>query len=293
MMTPPHRRSAIPYELKNTKLNLMVHEWGAVGAAHVVVCAHGLSRNGRSFDVLASELSKTHRVLCPDFPGRGHSDWFDSAAHYNLENYCVAMQAMLTHCQVRSYDWVGTSMGGLVGMALAADAIEPMQRFVINDVGPHMERAALERIAKKMALPLPAFDSYETFFHAVQGSLASFGPLTIEQQHHLIRTSCHENRAGQWVFNMDPQIGLAFVNTVYSPEPDLWPLWQANSHPTLVLRGEHSGLLSCETVTKMCQLGSQIQSHEVPATGHAPMLMDEATISVVCEFLRQPKPVYS
>ena len=139
MIPKPHRRLNVAFPVDGVLKHMAVHEWGHARNPRVAVCVHGLSRNGRDFDLLADALASNHRVLCPDVPGRGESDWFASADHYTIPHYIQAMNAMLTEFSVQTYDWVGTSMGGLIGMVMASSTLiapsSKMRRFVINDNG--------------------------------------------------------------------------------------------------------------------------------------------------------------
>ena len=285
MIPTPHRQLSIPFSLHHTVHNLVVHEWGDAANPKVIICAHGLSRNGRDFDVIAHALASTHRVLCPDVPGRGLSDWLPTAGDYVVPTYANVMQQMLAHLNIARYSWLGTSMGGLIGMVLAATPGNGMQRFVCNDVGPDIERAALERIGVYMGMRPPVFDSYEHLYRASLLAINSFGPLTDAQKHHIVSTSCSQGEDGKWRYTSDPKIGEAFVLALQQPPVDLWPLWSAIRRPTFVLRGEHSDLLSRATFTRMLQSRPEVSGHEVVATGHAPMMMDTETINIVKQFL--------
>jgi pimeloyl-ACP methyl ester carboxylesterase len=236
--------------------------------------------------VIANALSATHRVLCPDVPGRGLSDPLPSAKDYVIPVYAQIMQQMLIQMQIKHYDWIGTSMGGLIGMVVAATPGNTMRSFVCNDVGPSIERAALERIGVYMGMRPPAFESYEQLYRASLLAINSFGPLSDEQKDHIVRTSCARGDDGKWRYTSDPKIGEAFVAALAQPAADLWPLWNAIRTPTLVLRGEHSDLLSAETFVRMKAERTNVATHEVANTGHAPMMMDGPTIDVVTEFIR-------
>ena len=264
---------------------MVVHEWGDPQNENVIICAHGLSRNGRDFDVIAESLSATHRVLCPDVPGRGLSEWLPSATHYVIPTYVEAMRQMFTQLRLKRYDWIGTSMGGLIGMVIAATPGNHMKRYVCNDVGPEIERAALERIGAYMGMRPPAFESYEQLYRASLLAISSFGPLTDEQKHHIVRTSCACGEDGKWRYTSDPKIGEAFVIALAQPSVDLWPLWRSIKHPTLVLRGEHSDLLSSATLAKMAAGRAHVHAHVVADTGHAPMLLDAGTNAIVKQFI--------
>jgi pimeloyl-ACP methyl ester carboxylesterase len=280
--TGPHAESG-----QDTTRRMAVHDWGDVTNQNVLVCVHGLSRNGRDFDVIADALSDRYRVLCPDVIGRGESDWYASATEYAIPNYVAAMMKMLGDLAIKEYDWIGTSMGGLIGMAMAALPNSGMRRFVINDVGPEIERAALERIAVYMSARPPAFPDYISLFNAAQPAIAPFGPLTEEQKHHIIATSCRKREDGMWEFKADPKIGEAFVAGLKAPAVDLWPMWSSIKIETLILRGRSSDLLSESTMSKMCSSAQFCRGITIEGTGHAPMLMDAPTIAQVREFLLQ------
>jgi pimeloyl-ACP methyl ester carboxylesterase len=262
-----------------------VHDWGDITNQRVLVCVHGLSRNGRDFDVIASALSEHYRVLCPDVIGRGESDWYATASEYAIPNYVAAMQTMLSALAIGQYDWIGTSMGGLIGMVFAATPNSGMRRFVINDIGPEIERAALERLAVYLSARPPTFPDYIALFNTAQLAIAPFGPLTDEQKHHIVATSCRKREDGLWEFKPDPKIAEAFVAGLNAPPVDLWPLWSGNELKTLILRGRSSDLLSESTISKMLSLARFTRAITVEDTGHAPMLMDNATIAQVREFL--------
>ncbi len=292
MIPKPHRRATVQFSLGKDEgaihRVMVVHDWGDERNPNVVICVHGLSRNGRDFDVIADALSNDYRVLCPDVPGRGESDWLASADQYVIANYAVAIHAMLIELGVQRYDWIGTSMGGLIGMAMAFSAAgyeSAMKRFVINDVGPEIERTALLRIAAYMGRP-PTFPSFPTLFAATLPAILPFGPLTEEARQHIVRTSCQQRTDGLWEFKTDPKIGEAFVAAVNQPAVDLWPLWQGLTQPTLVLRGEYSDLLSPETLTKMVSTRANVQSLVIADTGHAPMMWDAPTIAHIQQFLK-------
>ena len=286
MIAKPHRRSNVAFPVDGALKHMAVHEWGDAKNPRVVVCVHGLSRNGRDFDVLADALCGDYRVLCPDVPGRGESDWLASADHYAIPIYIQAMNAMLSEFGVQAHDWVGTSMGGLIGMVMAASPGSKIRRFVINDIGPVIERVSLERIASYVGKSL-LFPTYMALFDAVQPINAGFGPLSDEQKHHIVKTSVQQRADGQWEFKTDPKIGDAFRAGLAQPATDMWPLWSAIKQPVLILRGVNSDLLSAATLEKMVAMHPGAQSITITDTGHAPMIMDEPTINAVKQFLLQ------
>jgi pimeloyl-ACP methyl ester carboxylesterase len=284
MIPTPHRKRSIAFTINDQTRHMAVHEWGEPRNPRVLVCVHGLSRNGRDFDVIADALCNEYRVLCPDIPGRGESDWLASADQYVIPNYVIAVRAMLHDLGVQRYDWIGTSMGGLIGMMFAAGAISTMRRFVLNDVGPVIEREALVRIAQYVGRA-PLFPDYPSLFAASQPAIEPFGPLSEEQRHHIIQTSCQKRVDGQWEFKADPKIGDAFRAALAAPPVDLWPLWESIMQPTLILRGAFSDLLSPDTVETMLRTHLHSQAVTIANTGHAPMMMDASTTVRIKKFL--------
>jgi pimeloyl-ACP methyl ester carboxylesterase len=287
MIPKPHRRNNVAVPLGGVLKHMAVHEWGDEKNPRVVICVHGLSRNGRDFDVLADALSRDCRVLCPDIPGRGESDWLASAEQYAIPVYAQFIAAMLTEFGIKQYDWVGTSMGGLIGMLMAVTPGNAMRKFVINDVGPVIERVALDRIGNYVGRN-PIYPSYEALFAAAQPFLSTFGPLSEEEQHHMIGTSVQRRTDGQWEYKMDPKIGDAFRATLAAPEVDLWPLWNAVKQPALILRGAQSDLLSVATLEKMLGTHPNARAITLEKTGHAPALMDAPTVAAIQQFLSEP-----
>ncbi len=287
MIAKPHRRSNVAVPMGGVLKHMAVHEWGDEKNPRVVICVHGLSRNGRDFDVLADALSRDYRVLCPDVPGRGESDWLASAEQYVIPVYAQFMRAMLTEFGIQQYDWVGTSMGGLIGVVMAITPGSTMCKFVINDIGPVIERIALDRIGNLVGRN-PVYPSYELLFAAAQPYLATFGPLTEQDQHHIVATSVQRRADGQWEYKMDPKIGDAFRATFAAPEVDLWPLWAAVKQPALILRGAQSDLLSVATLEKMVAVHPNARAITLANTGHAPALMDVPTVTAIAQFLSEP-----
>jgi pimeloyl-ACP methyl ester carboxylesterase len=278
---------------QGTLLNLGPHgfhrtryfEWGDPSNPRVVVCVHGLTRNGRDFDALARALAPSFRVLCPDVVGRGLSDWLPHKQDYGYPLYLSDMTALIARSNVQSVYWVGTSMGGLIGMMLAAQASTPIQKLVINDVGPLVPKAALERLAMYVG-KAPSFESVDGYERYLRQVAAPFGPLTDEQWRHLAQTSSRRNDDGSIGPAYDPGIANAFSGPLQ--DVVLWPLWDAISCPTLVLRGAQSDLLLSETASEMTRRGPKAQLKEFDGVGHAPALMVADQIDVVCDFFLAP-----
>ena len=274
-------------------------EWNATGNPdhpHVLVCVHGLTRQSRDFDVLAQHLAPHMRVVCPDVVGRGHSDWLANPAHYQVPQYAADMLALLAQLHANSpitrLDWVGTSMGGLIGMALAGQPLLPaplpLARLVLNDVGPALEWAALSRIASYVGQN-PRFDSVEQGAEALWRISSGFGPHSQQEWLALSRPMLRPRDDGGWGLHYDPAIGQAFQHMTPESAPTaeqaLWQLYDQISARTLVLRGAQSDLLSAATARAMTERGPRAQLVEFAAVGHAPTLVTPDQVAVVSRFL--------
>src|SRR5262245_9589634 len=280
-------------------------EWGDPQAERIVICVHGLTRNGRDFDALAQALQPDFRVVCPDVAGRGRSDWLPSWEGYGYPQYCADMTNLIARVTAhpapggvlgrlaraiggdprpRRIYWVGTSMGGIIGMLLASHTNNPIHKLVINDVGAIVPRAALERIALYVGKD-PRFRTLEEIETMLRLVLAPFGTLTDAQWRHLAETSAKRHDDGSWGLRYDPAIGSAFRGPF--GDVDLWQYWDAVTCPTLLLRGAQSDLLLKETAVAMTLRGPKPRLVEFEGVGHAPPLMAEDQIRVVREFLME------
>ena len=258
-------------------------EWGARDAPRTAVCVHGLTRNGRDFDALAAALAGAGwRVICPDMVGRGDSDWLGNAADYGYPQYLQDVTALLARLDVEEVDWIGTSMGGLIGMALAAAEETPIGRLVLNDVGPLIPEAALRQIGRYLGLDL-AFASLEDLERHLRKIHAPFGALTDEQWRHLATHGARRSGAA-WRLHYDPRIRAPFEAQL-DGDVDLWSLWDRIAVPTFVLRGADSTLLQPETAAAMRGRGPKAEVATVPDVGHAPALMDGGQIATVAGWL--------
>ena len=261
------------------------YEWGDADNPRVVVCAHGLTRNGRDFDALALALAPRFRVVCPDVAGRGLSQWLPYKQDYGYPLYLADMAAILARTGADQVSWVGTSMGGLIGMMLAGQAETPIQRLLLNDVGPFIPRAALERLAIYVG-KAPNFATLEELERYLRIVMAPFGALSDEQWHHLAVHSSLRNDDGSLSLSYDPAISNAFAGPLQ--DVALWPVWDAICCPTLVVRGADSDLLLRTTAEEMTQRGPRAQLVEFAGVGHAPALMAEDQIAAVRDFLESP-----
>jgi pimeloyl-ACP methyl ester carboxylesterase len=261
-------------------------EWGDPANARVAVCVHGLTRNARDFDVLAERLSETHRVLCVDVPGRGQSEWLTHPMDYGYPLYCQDLAALIVRADVDSVDWVGTSMGGLIGMMLAAQQGSPIRRMVLNDVGPFIAVSALSRIRDYLAA-VPAFPDFASLEAYLRQVHAPFGLLNNRQWQTLAANSTRRDPNGSWRLHYDPGIAQAFQAAPLE-DVKLWLLWDALRSPTLVLRGADSDVLSADTAREMSHRGPRAEVVEYHGVGHAPALLEESQIRPVLNWLRTP-----
>ncbi len=262
--------------------------WGDPANPRVLVCAHGLTRTGRDFDFLAQALAGDYRVVCPDVVGRGQSDWLRDPQYYAIPQYAQDMVALLARLDVESVDWLGTSMGGMIGMALAAQPGSPIRRLILNDVGPVIAAGALQRIGEYLATP-PDFASPAEAEAYIRVIAEPFGKLSDAQWRHLTTHVIKSAPEGRFQLRYDPGIAAPYATLVQAQpgkDIELWPFYDAICCPTLVIRGEHSDLLSRETVATMAARGPHAQSVEIPDVGHAPMFMEDGQIAVVRDFLR-------
>lgn len=277
-------------------------EWPsqAGGASQqVVICVHGLSRQGRDFDALARALSAHARVLAVDVAGRGGSDWLDDPMAYQVGTYAADLaalvQAVRTDAPGAVIDWVGTSMGGLIGMAVAAQPALGVRRLVLNDVGPVIQLEALQRIGTYLGLD-PFFATEQEAVDYLASISTAFGPHTPQQWWALSRPMLRE-RDGGWGLHYDPAIAVPFRaltgaadqsqarQAVREGEAALWGLYDAIASPTLLLRGADSDLLTRETAAEMARRGPRARCVEFAGVGHAPTLVAVDQIAVVQAFL--------
>ena len=265
-------------------------EWGDPAAQHVVVCVHGLTRQGRDFDSLARDLCRDVRVVCPDVAGRGQSDWLADSSGYNVPAYVADMVTLLARLNAREIDWVGTSMGGLIGLGLASLPPGLVRRLVLNDVGPTIEPDSLTRIGSYLGQPA----HWRTLDDAADALLAislGFGPHTREQWLALTTPQLVVDGDG-FKPHYDPGIAVPFCN--YSAdvaqvgEALLWQAYDSLRCPTLLLRGAESDLLSPATARAMTERGPRARLLEFAGVGHAPMLVQADQRAAVREFLLSP-----
>ena len=267
-------------------------EWGDAANPNVLVCVHGVTRVGDDFDALARALSDHYRVVCPDVVGRGRSGRLGNPQLYRIPQYVsdmVTLVARVTaHSDSGKVDWFGTSMGGLIGMALASLPDNPIGKLVLNDIGPTLDPVALQRIGDYIAQDL-RFASFAEGAAFVRNVSASFGAHTDEQWHKLAADVLREGDDGQWVRHYDMGLAAplrgATADQAKADEAALWAAYDAIRCPTLLVRGVNSDLLSHATAQKMLQRGPKPQLVEIADTGHAPTFIHADQIAIARKFL--------
>jgi len=262
-------------------------EWGAPDNPRVLVCVHGLTRVGEDFARLADDLSDRYRVVCPDVVGRGRSDWLPEPKLYGLPQYAFDMTTLIARLNVDRVDWLGTSMGGLIGLSVAGQPNAPVGRLILNDIGPRMQLEALTRIADYVGRP-GRFDSLEQATAYVRSISAGFGLRSPEQWRELTESVVHFDGT-QWAFHYDPAIAETLKDTSAQSnalaEAKLWQLYDAVRGPVLLVRGAESDLLPRDAALEMTQRGPRAELVEIPGVGHAPMFFDADQIAIVRRFL--------
>ena len=265
-------------------------EWGDAANPRVLVCVHGLARQARDFDTLARAMSAEYRVVCADVVGRGQSDWLANASGYQIPAYVADMVTLLARLNAQTVHWVGTSMGGLIGLGLASLPQSPISKLVLNDVGPTIQFEALVRIGNYLGQPLRwnTLDEAADYLHTIS---ASFGPHTRDQWLALSRPMLRPDGDG-FKLHYDPAIALPFKaitpEIVSAGEALTWAAFDAIRCPTLLLRGADSDLLKRETAHAMTQRGPMARLVEFTGVGHAPTLVADDQVAVVREFLLRP-----
>jgi pimeloyl-ACP methyl ester carboxylesterase len=242
---------------------------------------------GRDFDRLARAMADRYRVVCPDVVGRGHSDWLRDPAFYAIPQYASDMVALIARLDVETVDWVGTSMGGLIGIALAGQVGSPIRQLVLNDVGPRLGPLAIARIGSYVGQPV-SFATMEEAIDYQSVTAAPFGLKTREDWRELIAPTLHQVD-GRYVFRYDPKIAVPFKSVTpqaaAAGEAATWALYDRINARTLLVRGAQSDLLTPETAAEMTARGPRPHVAEVPDVGHAPTFMPANEIQLVRDFL--------
>jgi len=267
--------------------SMAYREWGDPANPRVLLCVHGLTRMGTDFDRLARAMVDRYRVVCPDVAGRGHSDWLREPMLYGIPQYTADMVTLIARLDVETVDWVGTSMGGLIGIALAGQPGSPIRQLVLNDVGPRLGLPALVRIGAYVGQPV-SFASLDEAATSVSQTAAPFGLKTHAEWLELVTPTLRQ-KDGRYVFRYDPAIAVPFKATTPATaaagEAAMWALYDRIAARTLLVRGAQSDLLTAETTAEMAARGPRPRVVEVAGVGHAPTFMPAGEIGPVREFL--------
>lgn len=261
-------------------------DWGDPANPRAVICVHGLTRNCRDFDALAAALQNDLRVISVSIAGRGKSDWLPNKDDYGYPQYMndmTALMARVTAAGAQEINWIGTSMGGMLGMLLASRPNSPLQRLVLNDVGTLIPKASMERIGAYVGKN-PLFNTFAELEQYVRKVSAPFGPLSDAQWHHLAEHNARCDKDGRWGMAYDPGIATPFHKAA-ARDIVLWSYYDAIRCPTLLMRGAESDLLLHETAIEMTRRGPQPKLVEFAGVGHAPALMADDQIAAIREFL--------
>ncbi len=259
-------------------------EWGDPAGRRVLVCVHGLSRCGRDFDSLARVMSSHYRVVCPDVPGRGMSGWLKNPMEYQVQTYVADMVTLLARLDADSVHWVGTSMGGMIGMALASLAETPVQKLVLNDVGPVITAVSLARIGEYLG-KTPQFPDFAAAVQYIRAVSAPSGAHSDAEWSILTEHVTRRQADGSYRMHYDPAIAVPVRAAKPGKDIELWAYYDAIRCPTLVIRGALSDLLTRGTLQQMAGRGPRAKTVEIPEVGHAPTLLHADQIAIVRDFL--------
>ena len=283
-----------PFQIKTVQClspaglhNMAYKEWGDPKNPAVLLCVHGVTRVSDDFDALAAVMSDRYRVICPDVVGRGRSSWLANPLGYQLPQYVSDMVTLIARLDVTQVDWFGTSMGGLIGMGVAALKGNPIRKMMLNDIGPTINFAALMRIAQYMGKEV-RFPTFEAGVDYIRTIAAPFGPHSDEQWNKLAGDVLRQQKDGQWSRHYDPAIAQAFSTfteeNAAQSEAALWAIYDAIQCPVLLVRGSESDLLSRETAELMTQRGPRAALTELAGIGHAPTFMQPEQIALARNF---------
>ncbi len=276
--------------------NISYTQWGEPDNPQILFCVHGFTRNSRDFDYLAADLASDYRVLCPDLVGHGDSDWLSHPKDYHYAQYLADMLGLLAHLNLSSVNWLGTSMGGLIGMSLAARQPQsPIKRLILNDIGPAIPKKLifalfarknfnLEWLFKIFKQPHKNFASLYEVEQFLRG-YAQVGQLTDAQWQQLSQHSTRITQDGNYRLAFDSNIFKLF-QSLADKDVDLWSIWEAVSCPVLLLHGKQSALLTTETIARMRVSHPNMQVITFPGIGHAPALMNKEQIQIVKQWLQ-------
>jgi pimeloyl-ACP methyl ester carboxylesterase len=264
----------------NGQHTIVYSDWGNHDASSTVLCLHGLTRNRHDFDLLARYLMTDYRVICVDVVGRGDSDYLTDSKLYHYNTYVKDVLFLLQQLEINKVDLIGTSMGGLIGLHLAALANSPIKRLILNDIGPIVPQEALARIAGYIGQH--RFPDLASISAHLRQRYASFGPLTESQWQHVIEHSIRHLPTGEYVLAYDPEIAQTFHS---DKTANLWATWLAVKQPILLLHGAQSDVLPFPVVEQMQASRPDLSVVHIPNIGHSPMLMSSDQMEIVAHWL--------
>lgn len=268
--------------------NMAYNEWGDPRNAKVLLCVHGVTRVADDFDDVARALCQDYRVVCPYVAGRGRSDHLRNPNFYQLPQYVSDMVTLLARLEAGTVDWLGTSMGGLIGIGLTSLPRNPVRKLILNDIGPTLNPDALTRIGDYIgqAVRFPTFDLAAAYIREIS---LPFGPHSDAEWRKLAADALVQDQDGQWTRNYDLALAVPFKaitpEIARQSEAALWAAYDKISCDTLLIRGAQSDLLTPEVAQQMTQRGPKAQLVEIPGVGHAPTLVHPEQIEIVRRFL--------
>jgi pimeloyl-ACP methyl ester carboxylesterase len=263
-------------------------EWGDPSNQNVLICVHGVTRVSDDFDVLALALSDQYRIICPDVVGRGRSDWLPNPQLYQIPQYVSDMVTLLARLDVETVDWLGTSMGGLIGMGLASMPKNPIRKLILNDVGPALNLNAIVRIGEFIGQDV-RFDTFDEAAAYIREVSISFGPHSEAQWHKLASDVLKQNKDGKWIRHYDLSLSIPVKaitpESATAGEAMLWAAYDAVKCQTLLVRGSESDLLTLKAAQEMTKRGPCATLVEIAGVGHAPTFVQTEQIAIAKNFL--------
>lgn len=260
-------------------------EWGhGNGEDNTVVCVHGVTRNGRDFDYLAAKLADRHRVICPDVVGRGESDHLIDPDGYDYLQYNADMNVLLARLNAPKVDWVGTSMGGIIGMVFASLPQSPVRRLVLNDIGPYISRESLLPIGEYIGRA-GEFKTRKLVEDYLREIYSDFHPMSEEDWEHITEHAIKRTRKGTYTLKLDPGVGESFRDRISLFDVDMWGTWDQITCPVLILRGKESKFFKEETAQEMLSRGPNATLVEFDHAGHTPTLRNDEQADVIKNWL--------
>jgi pimeloyl-ACP methyl ester carboxylesterase len=259
-------------------------EWGDKDAPAIIMW-HGFARSAHDFDLIAGYLSDKYRIICPDTPGRGLSSWEEKSEDYNLAVYGVIVLELIKQLEVKTIRWLGTSMGGILGMGLAAGFLQDkITHLIINDVGPMITADATKRIASATKEAV-SFKTFREFLDHIKNIYAPFGNLSDDEWVKLARDSVRRTDRGQYTTHFDPRITAHFEDSL--DDFDMWDIYDKIEAKTLVIRGQKSDLLEAKVAKQMTKRGPMAEFVEIEDAGHAPYLHNKEQWKIVEKFFNK------